>query len=178
MADKKLSLGQAIDQIIAALEPLDENSRKTALSAVCSQIQITLPSTGSVTADDRLKEHRGEEKTNQNKPPKKQEKTLQVDIRSFKDEKNPNSARQMACVVAYYLQELAPKEDQKGSICKTDLEKYFKHAKYPMPKTIQQILPDAKKSGYFDSAGSGSYKLNAVGYNLVVHNLPSEQSGN
>ena len=41
MSDKKLTLGQAIDQIVAALESLDENARGTALSAACDLLKIT-----------------------------------------------------------------------------------------------------------------------------------------
>lgn len=83
----------------------------------------------------------------------------------------------MACVVAYYLKELAPQTEQKNTVIAKDLEKYFKQAKFILPKTIQQILPDAKQSGYFESAtGKGEYSLNAVGYNLVAHNLPKNKS--
>jgi hypothetical protein len=39
---------------------------------------------------------------------------------------------------------------------------------------MAQVLIDAKASGYFESASRGEYKLNAVGYNLVAHNLPGE----
>ena len=79
----------------------------------------------------------------------------------------------MACVVGYYLAELADKSERKEAITKTDLEKYFKQAGYPLPETIKQVLPDSKRSGYFDSASRGSYNLNAVGHNLVAHKLPT-----
>jgi hypothetical protein len=78
----------------------------------------------------------------------------------------------MACVVAYYLQALAPSSERKTEITSTDLEKYFKQAGFPLPKKITQVLIDAKAAGYFDSTDRGTYKLNAVGYNLVVHTLP------
>lgn len=181
MPDEKLSLGAAIDQIITALETLDTNSRETVLSAVCSHLKITLKSTNATGADGEgnrgPNEQIGEREEKPATPVTKQKQAHQVDIRAFKDEKKPNSATQMACVVAYYLQELAPEEERMDSISKGDLEKYFKQAKYPLPETIQQLLPNSKRSGYFDTAGRGSYKLNAVGYNLVAHNLPSEKSG-
>jgi hypothetical protein len=81
----------------------------------------------------------------------------------------------MACLVAYYLQELAPDEEQKQTVSTQDIEKYFKQAGFKLPKALEQILRDAKSSGYFESAGRGEYKLNAVGYNLVAHSLPKNK---
>ena len=81
----------------------------------------------------------------------------------------------MACLVAYYLQELAPKNDRKQKISALDAEKYFKQASFKLPKRLDQLLVNAKASGYFESAGRGEYKLNAVGYNLVVHGLPAKK---
>jgi len=100
-----------------------------------------------------------------------------TDIRSLRIAKNPKSAREMACVVAFYLQELAPEGERKDSITAADLEKYFKQAQFKLPEKISQVLPDAKGSGYFDSASRGAYKLNAVGYNLVAHKLPASAAG-
>ena len=97
-----------------------------------------------------------------------------TDIRSLKTQKQPNSARQMACLVAYYLQDLAPEEERKNSITTADLEKYFKQANYKLPTKLEQVLVDSKKSGYFDSAARGEYKLTRVGYNLVTHSMPSK----
>ena len=81
----------------------------------------------------------------------------------------------MACVVAYYLQELAADGERKETISTQDLEKYFKQAGFKLPKVLEQVLSDAKASGYFESAGRGEYRLNAVGYNLVAHSLPKSK---
>ena len=176
MSEKKITLGLAIDQIVAALESLEERSRLTAIHAACEFLNLkTIPP-----------EIIGEEKTQHDKDanndtkithtPRANDKVVdvhQVDIRKFKEEKNPKSARQMACVVAYYLQELAPPNERKDTITTEDLEKYFKQAKYPLPEKIAQVLVDAKGGGYLDSPVRGQYKLNAVGYNLVAHNLPA-----
>ncbi len=78
----------------------------------------------------------------------------------------------MACVVAYYLESLAPPGELKKDVSSSDLEKYFKQGGYRLPKRMPQVLVDARASGYFDSAGHGKYRLNPVGHNLVVHNLP------
>jgi hypothetical protein len=57
-----------------------------------------------------------------------------------------------------------------------DMIKYFKQAGFTLPKKPQFLLVNAKNAGYFDSAGTGKYRLNPVGYNLVAHNLPRSQS--
>ncbi len=80
----------------------------------------------------------------------------------------------MACLVAFYLKELAPDGERKDTISSADLDKYFKQAQFKLPERIAQVLPDAKASGYFDSAARGEYKLNAVGYNLIAHSLPAK----
>jgi len=82
----------------------------------------------------------------------------------------------MACLVAYYLQEHAPDAERKQAITTADIDKYFKQAGFKLPQRSPQLLPDTKSAGYFDSVGRGEYKLNAVGYNLVVHNLPAKSA--
>ena len=83
----------------------------------------------------------------------------------------------MAALVAYYLSEVAEEPERKESINTSDLEKYFKQAGFRLPKRMPQVLPNAAAAGYLDSAGSGYYKLNPVGYNLVVHALPRSHVG-
>ncbi len=82
----------------------------------------------------------------------------------------------MACLVAFYLQEHAPEPDKKTTVTTQDLEKYFKHGGFKLPMKLNQVLVDAKAAGYFDSAGRGEYRLNAVGYNLVAHSLPTNNA--
>src|SRR5438093_12654564 len=157
MSEKKLTLGQAIDQIISALEQLDETTRSTAIQAACTHLGLEgtpaiapvaahspLPATPAATAPlphDSL--HRGV-------PERK------VDIRSLKDEKQPSSAKQMACVVAFYLRELAPETERKDTVSTKDLEKHFKQAGFKLPTKVEQVLVDAKRSGYFESTSRAS----------------------
>jgi hypothetical protein len=164
MSDKKPSLGQAIDQIIESLEPLELTARQTAIEAACSHLGLVVPfDKGTERANNGQRENDAGSFNGRQV----------VDIRSLKDQKIPKNASQMACLVAYYLQELAPQHEQKQSINSADLLKYFKQAGFKLPKVMTQILPDAKSSGYFDpGSAKGEYILNAVGYNLVAHNLP------
>ncbi len=102
-------------------------------------------------------------------------KPRQASIRDLKEEKQPESSNQMAALVAYYLSELAPDGERKDEISAADLEKYFKQAAFRLPRSLRMTLPNAAAAGYFDSAGTGRYRLNPVGYNLVVHGLPRGQ---
>ena len=83
----------------------------------------------------------------------------------------------MAALVAYYLANVAPKTDRKDRITAKDIETYFKIAEFPLPGKTQFTLPNAKAAGYLDAVGNGEYKLNAVGYNLVVHSMPRGADG-
>ena len=82
------------------------------------------------------------------------------------------SAQQMACLVAYYLQEHAPKEERTKEVTTADLERLFKQAGYKLPVRMEQVLVNAKIAGYFESVDRGKYRLTRVGYNLITHSLP------
>lgn len=99
------------------------------------------------------------------------------DIRTLKEQKKPKTAMEMAALVAYYLAELAPPTYRKATIGTDDITTYFKQADFPLPRAPRQTLFNAKAAGYFDSAERGSFKLNPVGHNLVVHGLPSTGDG-
>ena len=165
----KKTLGQAIDDIIAALETLDEDARGTAIRAACEHLgiasaqvpqspQVETPSVSSVDTPA------GVAPSPDNNPA--------TDIPTIKPKTRPSTAQEMACVVAYYLQSLAPPNERTREIGISDLEKYFIQAGFQLPRRIPQVLIDAKGAGYFDSAARGKYKLNPVGHNLVVHSLP------
>ncbi len=158
------TLGQAIDEIVHALGPIDGPSRITAIRAACEHLkvrfsEVAATDTSSNTVDSSL--------TGSQAP------GLKVsDIKSFRNERQPSSANEMAAVVAFFLSELAPEGERKSEVQTEDMVKYFKQAGFPLPKTPRMLLTNAKNSGYFDSGAAGGYKLNAVGYNLVAHNLP------
>lgn len=171
MEKKTITLGQAIDQIIDALDSLNPDARKTALDAASSHLGINAPATLSPLA--------AQHSSSTLAPALHGEKVQhpkQIDIRTLKEQKKPKSARQMACVVAYYLMDFAPEGEKSETVNASDLTKYFKQAGFPLPKTMSQILPDAKAAGYFEAAsGKGNYSLNAVGYNLAAHKLPTDK---
>lgn len=157
-ADRELS---AISVILTALDGLEGESIQRVLDYVFGRLSLapghpktlaTMPA--PITSSPEIHHSR------------------RVSIRDLKEEKQPESSNQMAALVAYYLSEVAPEGERKEAVNTADLEKFFKQAGFKLPNSILKTLANAMAAGYFDAVGNGLYKLNAVGYNLVVHGLP------
>jgi hypothetical protein len=161
-ADHELA---AISSILKALDGLDGESIQRVLDYVFGRLSIGTPrlakAVGSVAQQSLAVEAGPVRRTS---------------IRDLKEEKKPDSSNQMAALVAYYLSEIADGAERRDAINTADLERYFKQASFKLPKSLPSTLPNATAAGYFDAAGSGLYKLNAVGYNLVAHGLPRANS--
>lgn len=156
----------AIQTILSALKPLDGEARQRVISYILQRVKLPVATNNPDISSS----------TPSIQSAIAQTPTFSVtDIRTLKTQKNPRSASEMSALVAYYLAELAPVEERKATIDRADVEKYFKQGGFILPKAIKQTLLNATKAGYFDSLGDGKYKLNPVGYNLVVHGLPSKQ---
>jgi len=156
---------KAINTMVAALSPLKEEQRLRAIEYVLRRFNaVTLqaapvastssPYTAPQTASIPLAAA-----------------SPIVDIRTLREQKNPRSANEMATLVAYYLSELAPLPDRKTEISTSDIQRYFKVAGFRLPADARFTLVNARNAGYLDSVGNGQYKLNPVGYNLVVHRM-------
>jgi hypothetical protein len=167
--DKEIS---AIKEVLAALEPLSSAARTSVLEYAIKRLDIYLPAAapGQVTTVAPLAASLSRE------PPNAPQEVPPTHIRTFKEQKKPRSANEMAALVGYYLANLAPSADRKAAVNTKDIETYFKIADFPLPE-VKFTLPNAKNAGYFDAAGDGAYKLNAVGHNLVVHGLPRGSDG-
>lgn len=166
----------AIRVVLSALIPLKSEGRSRVLDYVLgrlgmSQPVLQQPPTGSLTADAVLRKA-ATITASPSEPVRRQN-----DIRALTREKSPRSASEMAALVAYYLSEVAPDPYRKPTINADDIKTYFKQAVFKLPGSPPQTLVNAKNAGYLESAGGGQYQLNPVGYNLVVHNLPSDSSG-
>lgn len=156
---------EAIRTISSALQPLDDMGKQRVIDYVLKRfgldashpLQTAHVPTITKSAQDYLAETPLSEITH---------------IRQFKELKKPKTALEMAALVAYFLSDLAPPTDRKSTVTTKDMETHFKIAGYRLPTAMQQLLGNAKNAGYFDLIRTGEYKLNAVGYNLVVHNLP------
>jgi len=156
---------EAIRTISSALQPLDDLGKQRVIDYVVKRFgllasQPIAPSI-SKSAQDLLAETSLSKITH---------------ISQLKERKKPKTAIEMAALVAYYLSDLAPPNERKSTVTTKDMETYFKIATYRLPTALQQLLGNAKNAGYFDLVRTGEYKLNAVGYNLVVHNLPRGES--
>lgn len=169
-ADKEI---KAIADILGSLEGLDSSARERVFKYVIERLglQVNLPSS-AVSGSTLIKTPDLEdEKVNFGSVSLNANGT---DIRSLKEQKQPETAIQMAVLVAYYLQEVVSSEEKKDSIGVDDIQKYFKQAGFALPKIPVSALKNAKAAGYLESADRGTYKLNPVGYNLIAHGLPSK----
>jgi len=161
MAGKDQEL-EAISSVIAALEPLDDQGRSRVLEYVLKRLQMA-----TVRAPSPIQEAAHPASTSS-------KIRGVVDIRSLKEEKKPQSLNQMAALIAYYLSELAPDDEKSDTIDSNTLRHYLKVAGFRLPRNISYTLINATAAGYLDNVGRGEYRLNPVGYNLVVHGLPRE----
>jgi hypothetical protein len=182
------TIGQAIDLAMSALATLEKREQQIVISTICSLLDIT----DSVSGVGLASTHAGVtdgasavpfsttgsvKHTDSNDNVRKGEHSQadddrDIDIRTLRNQKQPSSVQQMACIVAYYLQEHAPKDERSKEVTTADLERLFKQAGYKLPSRMEQVLVNAKIAGYFESVDRGKYRLTRVGYNLVTHSLP------
>lgn len=188
----KGTIGQAIDQTMSALVSLEKREQQIVISTICSLLDIApsmarpgpapAPTPAHATAPQATAPHRPSADA-ASKPAEhksahpsaahgESDDDHGIDIRTLRNQKQPASAQQMACVVAYYLQEYAPKDERTKEVTTADLERLFKQAGFKLQSRMQQVLVDAKTAGYFESVDRGKYRLTRVGYNLVTHSLP------
>lgn len=163
--DKEL---QAIKAVASALEPFAEDARLRILQYATQHLGISAGAAASHSSSSA----KGSEPSSIGIQSSVNPQHKAVDIRTLRSEKQPKTDIHMAAVVAYYLAELASDEDRKEAIAAADISKYFKQAGHPLPKQPRFTLQNARNAGYFDSAGFGAFRLNAVGHNLVAHGLP------
>ena len=166
--EQRATFPDAMKDIVKILEPMEAGDRQKVLAAVHVYFELSvkqgsqpsLPSVGGSKLDGVEVET----------PP--EAPVGLKDIRTLKEEKQPKTAIEMAALMAYYLKELAPIGERKDSVSAADVKNYFLQAQFKLPASDKQTLINAKNAGFFESAGEGEFKLNPVGYNLVIHSLP------
>jgi hypothetical protein len=154
---------EAIGAIISLLEPLNEEERSRVLEYVLKRLEMAA-----------LRPTIAEPQQTVAVIPSTHQ--LMPDIRTLTAEKQPRSSNEMAALVAYYITELAPEPDRSTTVNADIIRKYFKMAAFPLPSALRNVLPNAAAAGYMENVGRGEYRLNPVGYNLVVHRLPRSAS--
>lgn len=161
---------EAIQKLLSALEPLDQDARTRVIDYVFRRLHMGLRQPGHDL--DFLT--RTPVAATSSVAPVESTSLAVSDIRSLKETKAPQTANEMAAVAAYYLSEVAPSTDRKPEIDASNIEKLFKQADFRVPGSATMTLVNAKNAGYLDAGSArGTYRLNPVGYNLVVHKLPS-----
>lgn len=98
-----------------------------------------------------------------------------TNIRSFIEEKNPQSDMHFAVVVTYFYRFLAP--EKKEAIDSDDLQEATRLADRARLTKPSKTLSNAVFAGLLDSAGRGLWKINTVGENLVAIVLPGDTKG-
>jgi hypothetical protein len=173
MSDQKVDPElQAIATLLTALEPLSNEARVNVILYVFKRLGIDFPASDVTSAPRPIADvaavHHASLKT---------ETAGVIDIRSFKEEKQPKTASEMVAIAAYYLAHLAPPDERRDYIVADDIRKYFLQAVFPLPSAPPHMtLVNAKNAGYLDARERGQYRLNPVGYNLVTNKLPPAQS--
>ena len=121
----------------------------------------------------------GHESTAQTPAPTESSQTNQegfsgtTDIKTFVEEKQPNSDNQFAAVVAYYYRFKAPEADQSETITAEALQNAARLSRRHVPSQPSVTLNNAEKQGYLDRIDRGHFRINTVGENLVAMTLPS-----
>lgn len=157
--DKEL---EAISSIIDLLKPLDEIARSRVFEYVLKRLEME--TVRAAPAAHSTESSAGTQNVTAS--------VMKPDIRTLTAEKQPRSANEMVALVAYYLSEIAPESESSETINTDLIRKYFKMARFPMPRAPEYTLPNAAGAGYLEKASRGEYRLNPVGYNLIVHGLP------
>lgn len=103
--------------------------------------------------------------------------SISKNIKSFVDDKKPQTDVKYVTVVAYYYRFDAPPDDRKDTVnVKTirESERLVQRRRMGDPGST---LSQARKAGYLDRVAPGEFSINTVGENLVAMVLPSDSAG-
>jgi hypothetical protein len=155
--------------IVETLRALDQSGQLLAMRFASETLGINL--TSSV---ERAKtgEHSGEAPSVATTPTGATSVTHSTDIQQFTAAKAPKSDQQFAAVAAYFYRFEAPEALRKETIDAETLREAARLARRRRPANPGMTLVNAKNAGYLDAVGRGSFKISAVGENLVAMTLP------
>jgi hypothetical protein len=161
----------AIKSLLDTLTPLSQEVRQAVLEYVLKRLDFAPTPISPFSSRSSLVE-----RIESSLEPQRVHEATPTHLKELKEQKKPKSAIEMAVLVAYYLAYVVPVSERKDKISTKDIEAYFKIGGYKLPSRPEFTLGNARNAGYLDLAGRGQYKLNPVGYNLVVHSLPRSAS--
>lgn len=170
MTNKPDDLG-AIKTICDALEPFDDSERERILRWASERLGIK-----NFVAAPTIQNQQANVTHSSGQPTVTQ--TGGKDIKTFLDEKSPNSANQLVAAVAYYHKFEAPLAQRKNSITADDVTEACRKGNRERPRHPNQILVNASAFGLVDKVGTGTYEINSVGENLVAVTMPTAGHGN
>ena len=158
------SVFDAAKTIVEALKGLDKPSQALAIRFASESLGLSgvAPSGAGTPSQMFQPEIRGA--------------THSTDIKQFTAAKAPKSDQQFAAVAAYFYRFEASESARKDAIDANTLREAARLAGRRQAKNWAFTLTNAKNSGYLDSAGSGQYRINSVGENLVAIALPGDVS--
>lgn len=162
-----ISVFDAAKSIVEALKGLDKPSQSLAIRFASETLGLSalgMPPPSSVA------------NTSQVPQPELRGATHSTDIKQFTAAKEPKSDQQFAAVAAYFYRFEAPEPDRKDAIDANTLKEAARLSGRRQAKNWTFTLTNAKNAGYLDSAGSGQYRINSVGENLVAIALPGDNS--
>ncbi|KYG97885.1 hypothetical protein [Bradyrhizobium sp. DOA1] len=175
MADTKSDLAKelaAIEILTTTLEPLGATARANVIDYVFKRLGI------GVSASTEAAPTMTPPLNLASPPPALAELASRpADILSLKEEKQPRSVNDMVALVAYYLAHLAKDGERRDYIIADDISKYFNQARFRLPEgPARMALTNAKNAGYLEAKDRGQYRLSAVGHNLVVHRMGTDEA--
>jgi hypothetical protein len=159
---------EALRSVVTALEPFDVPDRERIVRWACEKLSITVPGVSPVRVEPQAAT-----------PPTSLPASAPVqpsarrDLRTFIAEKAPAGDTHFATAVAYYYQFEAPESERKNSITAADLTEACRLADRTRLQNPGQTLRNTLQAGLLDRAEPGTFKINAVGENLVAMALPA-----
>lgn len=169
--DENKSPLAAAQKIVAALENVKKEDQLLSLQLAMQALRLT---PAPIEAPARVSQtppsnSRGDA------PPSPQ--TRATDIKSFTESKAPQSDQQFAAVVAYFHLIEAPESQRRSAIDADTMKDAARLAKWGQVRDWNKTLNNATGAGYLDRAERGTFKLSAVGENLVAITLPGSVWG-
>ena len=161
------SVFDAAKAIVEALKGLDKPSQTLAIRFASESLGVSgvaMQSPPAVGAPSPMSQ------------PEVRGATHSTDIKQFTAAKAPKSDQQFAAVAAYFYRFEASESSKKDTVDANTLKEAARLAGRRQAKNWTFTLTNAKNSGYLDSAGSGQYRINSVGENLVAIALPGDDS--